>query len=181
MKRWVTSASRVFFGNAGLNRRKPIDLANAPSSIFSAPSCLALLAGRSGHAQFYRIDLQAEKLDVPAGPWQVAQVLDLRADRSRLGPVRQGFNNEHTSANFSQPLATGAAAVLSRRSCRPGPALALGSQCAFSPSPSAKTMRANAEHAEAELVADFLELPARQHLSRAAGRGRNHPSAMASM
>ena len=66
-----------------------------------------LLAARPGHAQAptYCFDLHAEKLDVPAGTWQVTHVLDLRADPNRLGSVHRGFNNGLVSANFFQPLA----------------------------------------------------------------------------
>ena len=66
-----------------------------------------LLAARRSHAQAptYCFDLHAEKLDVPAGTWQGTRVLDLRADRNRLGTVHRGFNNEVVSANFFQPFA----------------------------------------------------------------------------
>jgi|GEM_PF-1504849 len=115
------------------------------------------LAALTAHAQAepYRFSLQGEKLDVPAGPWQVVRVLDLRADRSRLGAVRRGLDNQLTSADFSQPLApellqfvraqlpagAGARPVVMRVF-----ALAL-----------AEDLRTSSEHAEAELVADFLE------------------------
>lgn len=117
---------------------------------------LILLVGPA-HAQSsaYRFDLKAEKLDVPAGPWQVARVLDLRADRSRLGTVHRGFNNEAVSADFTQPLAPELLQFLraqlpARAGARPVLlrvfALVLNEE-----------LRANSEHAEAELVADFLE------------------------
>jgi hypothetical protein len=114
-----------------------------------------LLACSPGYAQTYRIDLQTEKLDVPASPWHVARVLDLRADRSRLGPVRQGLDNRAVSANFSQPLATALqqfmrAQLPPRAGSRPVVmrvfTLALS-----------EDLRAHAEAAEAELIADFLE------------------------
>ncbi|WP_210517885.1 hypothetical protein [Hymenobacter terricola] len=123
------------------------------------PFCLAfaaLLLARPGQAQSaYRFDLKAEKLDVPAGPWQVARVLDLRADRSRLGTVHRGMNNAVVSADFTQPLAAELQQFL-RAQLPAGPGtrpvlmrvftLALNEQ-----------LRASAEHAETELVADFLE------------------------
>jgi hypothetical protein len=115
-----------------------------------------LFSSLPGHAQSppYRFKLTGEKLDVPAGPWQVTRVLDLRADRSQLGLVRRGLNNDMTSADFTQPLSaellqflraqvpaqTGARPVVMRVFV-----LAL-----------AEDLRANSEHAEAELIADFL-------------------------
>lgn len=116
-----------------------------------------LLAASPGQAQSaYQLNLKAEKLDVPAGPWQVAHVLDLRPDRSRLGTVRHGLSNEVVSANFPQPLATELQQFL---------------QAQLPAAPGARPvtmrvftlvlqeeMRASAEFAEAELVADFLEL-----------------------
>ena len=115
---------------------------------------LLLVAGPA-RSQFYRIDLTAEKIDVPASPWQVTRVLDLRPDRSRLGPVRQGLSNEVGSADFSQPLAAELlqlvrAQVPLRAGARPVVmrvfTLALS-----------EDLRANSEAGEAELVADFLE------------------------
>ncbi|MBO2009380.1 hypothetical protein [Hymenobacter negativus] len=115
------------------------------------------MAATLSHAQSpaFRLDLKAEKLSVPAGPWQVTRVLDLRADRSRLGTVHKGMNNEVVSANFNQPLA-------------PELLQFLKAQLPASPGARPVTMRiftlvlneelrASAEHSEAELVADFLE------------------------
>lgn len=105
--------------------------------------------------QPYRFDLQAEKLDVPAGPWQVVRVLDLRADRSRLGTVHRGLDNLLAPADFTQPLAAEVLQFL-RAKLPAGPdarpvllrvfALAVG-----------EDLRMSSENAEAELVADFLE------------------------
>ena len=115
-----------------------------------------LLTAVAGHAQStYRFDLKAEKLSVPAGPWQVVRVLDLRADRSRLGTVHRGMNNEVVAADFTQPLA-------------PELQQFLKAQLPASPGARPVTMRvftlalneelrASSEHSEAELVADFLE------------------------
>jgi hypothetical protein len=116
-----------------------------------------LLAAASAQAQSssFRLDLKAEKLSVPAGPWQVTRVLDLRADRSRLGTVHKGMNNEVVSANFGQPLA-------------PELLQFLKAQMPAEPGARPVTMRvftlvlneelgASAEHSDAELVADFLE------------------------
>ena len=119
-------------------------------------ACLGLiLTAHSGRAQTYRFGLQAEKMAVPAGPWQVARVLDLRADRSRLGAVHRGVENQVASADFAQPLA-GELLQFIRAQLPPQPSarpvvmrvfeLAIG-----------EDLRATAEYAEAELVADFLE------------------------
>jgi len=116
-----------------------------------------LLAVAPAHAQSpaFRFDLKAEKLSVPAGPWQVARVLDLRADRSRLGTVHKGINNAVVSADFTQPLAPELLQFLKAQlpassGARPVTmrvfTLALNEE-----------LRASSEHSEAELVADFLE------------------------
>lgn len=117
-----------------------------------------LLAVSPSHAQSaaYRIDLKAEKLDVPAGPWQVARVLDLRPDRSRLGTVRHGFNNEVVSADFSQPLAAELQQFL-RAQLPAAPGARPVTMRVFTLTLH-EELRASAEYAEAELVADFLEL-----------------------
>lgn len=125
------------------------------------PFCLVfaglLLAFRPGHAQPqpYRFDLKAEKLDVPAGPWRVGRVLDLRADRSRLGTVRRGLDNLLASANFTQPLAAEIlqfirAQVPAQASGRP--VLMRVFTLALS-----EDIRPTSEHSEAELIADFLK------------------------
>ncbi|MBF9222020.1 hypothetical protein [Hymenobacter ruricola] len=123
--------------------------------------CYALLGGLllfsfSGHSQSqpYRFTLQAEKLDVPPGPWQVTRVLDLRADRSRLGAVRRGLGNEMASADFTQPLSAEVLQLLRTRvPAQPGarPVVMRVFTLAL-----AEDLRANSEHAEAELIADFL-------------------------
>ena len=114
-----------------------------------------LLATGAVRAQFFPIDLAAEKLEVPASPWQVVRVLDLRADRSRLGPVRQGVRNEAGSANFSQPLAAELLQVIQAQvplQATARPVVMRVFTLALS-----EDLRANSEAAEAELVADFLE------------------------
>ena len=114
-----------------------------------------LLATCPTHAQFYPIGLGAEKLDVPAGPWQMTRVLDLRTDRSRLGPVRQGFGNEVAFANFTQPLATQLQQLIEAQwplSKGARPMLMRVFTLALR-----KDLRASSEHTEAKLVADFLE------------------------
>ena len=92
---------------------------------------------------------------MPAGPWQVTRVLDLRADRSRLGTVHRGLDNLLASADFTQPLAPEVLRFLrARQPAAPGArpvvlrvfALAVG-----------EDQRMSSENAEAELVADFLE------------------------
>ncbi|MDO7849542.1 hypothetical protein Q5H92_24480 [Hymenobacter sp. M29] len=125
------------------------------------PFCL-LLAGlfgspRSGRAQAMPlyIDLKAEKLDVPAGPWQVTRVLDLRADRSRLGPVRLGLDNHVVSANFAQPMAAELLQAIQTQAparAEARPVLMRVFALALS-----EDVRASSEAAEAELIADFLE------------------------
>lgn len=117
-----------------------------------------LLTTSPGHAQSgtYRIDLQAEKLDVPAGPWQVARVLDLRPDRSRLGTVHRGFANEVVSADFPQPLAAELLQFL-RAQLPAGPGTRPVTMRVFTLGLQ-EEMRASAEYAEAELVVDFLEM-----------------------
>lgn len=114
-----------------------------------------LLAGPAAQAQTgpYLFDLSAQKLDVPASPWKVVRVLDLRADRSRLGMVHQGLDNKTTSANFSRPLAAELLQLLQRQP-NPGarPVVMRVQTLAL-----AESMSASSEHAEAELVADFLE------------------------
>ena len=123
------------------------------------PFCLAfacfLLAASPAHAQTYRIDLSNEKLDTPRGSWQVVRVLDLRADRSRLGPVRQGLDNRVVSANFSQPMAAELRQFIKTHlppQAGSRPVLMRVFTLAIS-----EDLRAHSEAAEAELVADFLE------------------------
>ena len=119
------------------------------------PLLVLFLAAPPARSQFYRIDLSAENLDVPASPWRVARVLDLRPDRSRLGPVRQGLSNEVGSANFAQPLAAELLQLLRAQvPLRAGarPVLMRVFTLALT-----EDMRANSEASEAELVADFLE------------------------
>ena len=114
-----------------------------------------LLAAGTVRAQFYPIELTREKLAVPASPWQVVRVLDLRPDRSRLGPVRQGLRNEAGSANFAQPLAAELLQVLQVQvplQATSRPVVMRVFTLALS-----EDLRANSEAAEAELVADFLE------------------------
>ncbi|MDO7854282.1 hypothetical protein [Hymenobacter convexus] len=125
------------------------------------PFCilLAALLGpvRRGHAQampFY-IDLKAEKLDVPPSAWQVARVLDLRTDRSRLGPVRLGLDNHVVSANFAQPLA--AELLQALKAQVPGRAGARPVLMRVFTLALSEDVRASSEAAEAELIADFLE------------------------
>lgn len=124
---------------------------------FALAFAALLLAAGPGRAQSapYRIDLKAEKLDVPAGPWQVTRVLDLRPDRSRLGTVRQGLTNEVVSADFSQPLAAELGQFL-RAQLPAGPNARPVTMRVFALVVQ-EQVRASAEHAEAELVADFLE------------------------
>ena len=128
----------------------------------SSTLCLAIAwtlgTGGASHAQApsYRFDLAAEKLDVPAGPWQVTRVLDLRADRSRLGSVRRGVENLSASADFIQALAPELlgffqAKLLPRPTARP--VLMRVFSLAI-----AEDLRLSSEHSEAELEADFLEL-----------------------
>ena len=128
-----------------------------PSFSAAGPVLLAglLLAAGPVRAQFYPIDLTAEKLDVPASPWRVVRVLDLRPDRSRLGPVRQGLSNEVGSANFSQPLAAELLQLLQKQVPLQGDARPVVMRV-FTLALS-EDLRANSEAGEAELVADFLE------------------------
>ncbi len=79
---------------------------NRPLSFYLVFSGLLLAWSTPAQAQSHRFDLKAEKLDVPASPWQVTQVLDLRTDRSRLGEVLQGLDNHSVSADFAQNLET---------------------------------------------------------------------------
>ena len=123
-----------------------------------APLVFALMLSAcpaQAQLQPYRFDLKAEKLDVPAGPWQVARVLDLRADRSRLGTVHRGIDNGLTSADFPQALAPEVLTFLrTRMKVLPGarPVLMRVFTLAL-----AEDLRPTSENAEAELVADFLE------------------------
>ncbi|MBD2721914.1 hypothetical protein [Hymenobacter armeniacus] len=124
-----------------------------PFSALLGGLLLAALAGYS-QSQPYRFTLQAEKLDAPASPWQVTRVLDLRADRSQLGKVRRGLGNETASADFIQSLAAELTQFLrARQPVQAGarPVLVRVFTLAL-----AEDLRANSEHAEAELVADFL-------------------------
>ena len=115
---------------------------------------LAALPGRA-QAPVYRFDLRAEKLDVPASPWQVTRVLDLRPDRSQLGSIHRGLGNQLVPATLAQPLAAEmqqliTAQLPARAGARPVIlrvfALSIG-----------EDLRPTSEHGEAELVADFLE------------------------
>ena len=132
-----------------MNRQLPFYLALAGAWL--------LLAASPSYAQSqpYRFDLKAEKLDVPAGPWQVTRVLDLRADRSRLGSVHRGIANEMASADFTQPLAPELLQFIqAHRPPQPGarPVVMRVLTLALS-----EDLRTTSEHAEAELIADFLE------------------------
>ena len=124
---------------------------------FYLAAVCGLLTARTGHAQAqpYRFDLKAEKLDVPAGPWRVTRVLDLRADRSRLGTVRRGLGNELASADFTQALAPELLRFFAAQ-LPPAPAARPVVLRVFTLALS-EDLRANSENAEAELVADFLE------------------------
>lgn len=115
-----------------------------------------LLAGPAGaQSTAYRFDLSAEKLDVPTGPWRVARVLDLRPDRSQLGSVHRGLENQLAPANFTQPLAAEVQQFLSAKlPAAPGARPVVLRVFALSV---AEDLRATSEHGEAELVADFLE------------------------
>jgi len=116
---------------------------------------LSGLASPAARAQSdpFVVDLSAQKLDVPAGPWQVVRVLDQRADRSRLGFVHQGLANQTTSAHFSRPLATELLQLLQRQPT-PGTRPVVMRVLTMTLS---EDMRPSSEHAEAELVTDFLE------------------------
>jgi hypothetical protein len=116
-----------------------------------------LLAASPSYAQPqpYRFTLKAEKLDVPAGPWQVARVLDLRADRSRLGTVHRGMDNASVSADFTQPLAAELRQFL--RTQLPAPVGARPVILRVFTLGLSEDLRATSESAEAELIADFLE------------------------
>ena len=122
---------------------------------FSLACLWLILTAHSGRAQTYRLSLNAEKLEVPAGPWQVTRVLDLRSDRSELGTVHRGMANETVSADFVQPLT----AELTQFFRTQLPAVAGARPVVLRVFTLALTeeMRASAEIAEAELVADFLE------------------------
>ncbi len=122
---------------------------------FPAAAGLLLAAGASHAQSTYRLDLQAEKLSVPAGPWQVTRVLDLRPDRSRLGTVHRGMNNEVVSADFNQPLAPELLQFV-RKQLPASPGARPVTMRVFTLAVN-EELRANSEHAEAELVADFLE------------------------
>ena len=120
-------------------------------------SWLPLLLASPAQAQSpaYRFSLQAEKLGVPASPWYVTRVLDLRSDRSQLGTVHRGLGNQLTSANFTQPLTAEVLQLLNARlPARPGAHPVVLRVFAMSV---AEDLRPTSEHAEAELIADFLE------------------------
>ena len=125
---------------------------------FSYLVCAGLLLGAGpgfAQPQPYRFDLKAEKLDVPAGPWQVARILDLRADRSRLGFVRRGLDNLPTSANFTQPLVPELLHFIqAQMPLRAGTRPVVMRVLALALS---EDLHATSENAEAELIADFLE------------------------
>ena len=115
------------------------------------------LAASTAHAQPqpYRFGLAAEKLDVPAGPWQVTRVLDLRPDRSRLGTVHRGLANQLAAANFTRPLALELQSFIQTKLAgRAGTRPVVLRVFALAIS---EDMRATSEHAEAEFIADFLE------------------------
>jgi hypothetical protein len=117
---------------------------------------LALLPDRTqAQSEPYIFDFQGQKLDVPASPWQVTQVLDLRADRSRLGQVHRGLGNQLVSASFVHSLSAELLQFIDiQLPPAPGrrPVLMRVLTLALS-----EDLRASSEHAEAELVADFLE------------------------
>ncbi|MDB5234610.1 MAG: hypothetical protein JWR44_1603 [Hymenobacter sp.] len=114
-----------------------------------------LLVTSPAHAQALRFDLKSEKLDAPPGPWQVTRVLDLRADRSRLGTVHRGLGNALTSADFSQAMAPEVLSFLrAKMALRPGARPVLMRVFTLT---LAEDLRPTSESAEAELMADFLE------------------------
>ena len=121
--------------------------------------CLLLLCLTTTLAQAqpkpYYFSLQAEKLDLPASPWRVTQVLDLRPDRSRLGLVRRGLDNQISSADFKQPLAAELLQFLQAR-LKTTPTARPVVMRVFTLSLN-EDPRPNSEAAEAEIIADFLE------------------------
>ncbi|SFQ50001.1 hypothetical protein [Hymenobacter arizonensis] len=128
---------------------------NYSLSVYLLFSGLLLANTSSGQSHPYRFDLKAEKLDVPTSPWQVTQVLDLRTDRSRLGEVLQGLDNHRVSADFTQSLATEVKQFVQVQMPRQPDARPVIMRV-FTLGLS-EVQRTSSEHAEAELVADFLE------------------------
>ncbi|TGE29675.1 hypothetical protein [Hymenobacter metallicola] len=56
-------------------------------------------------AQTYIVDVSKHAIALePTGSYRVVQVIDARADRTRLGAVYQGLDNVLTSATFAEPL-----------------------------------------------------------------------------
>ena len=101
------------------------------------------------------ITLKAEKLDVPASPWRVVQVLDARAHRRQLGTVRRGVTNAEGPADFAQPLPAEILRFIQQHQAADTgrPVVLRVLTLAIN-----EDLRANSETGEAELVADFLEL-----------------------
>lgn len=119
---------------------------------------LATFAAAAQPKPYYFSLAEAKPDAVPGAattPWHVARVLDLRADRSRVGSVHRGLDNQLASAGFAQALAPELlqffqAQLPPRAGTRP--VLMRVFTLALS-----EDIRASSENAEAELVADFLE------------------------
>ncbi|GAA4370870.1 hypothetical protein GCM10023185_45760 [Hymenobacter saemangeumensis] len=102
----------------------------------------------------YLISLPPHNISLAASPWRVAQVLDLRADRSRLGAVHRGLDNQLSSANFPYPLATELRQWVHPQPTTAGrPVLMRVFTLSIN-----ERLGVGSEQAEAELIADFLEL-----------------------
>ncbi|MCC2548181.1 hypothetical protein LJY25_17155 [Hymenobacter sp. BT175] len=123
---------------------------------FLLSGLLTLACGQSIQAQTnpYLFDLQKVTLTVPASSYHVAQVVDARADRSRLGVVQRGIDNVPVSANFRQSLEAELMALFQRQlPPQPGSRPVVLRVHAFNIS---ERTTAASEKATTELVVDYL-------------------------
>jgi len=131
---------------------------------------LLLLAGPAA-AQQFAISLPPQTASTPlaAGSFQVAQVVDARADRTTLGFAQQGLDNHRVPANFPQGLEKEVLGFVSRLSGVSGgrPVVLRIHTLKIT-----EETRASSERATAEVTADFLVQQGEQYyplLAAAAG------------